>query len=161
MVHYFPSLGGVGLIRTIAVVGANVAGRELAARAARAGYRTILEDLTGFQRNALAADPALQRVELASSLEEAAALADLILEAAPDDLESKAEVYTILDRVAPRPCIFAPTSPAWPVSEVASLTYRGPNVVGLWFEPGGIRVVGGVETSAQTLDAALEVARRL
>ena len=148
-------------IRTIAVVGAGPTGQRLAAQLAGAGYRTILEDLSGQRRRALGVDPALGRVELGEDLERVAAQADLILEAAPDDLETKFEVYTLLDRAAAPACIFAATSPAWPVGEIASLTYRGPNVAGLWILPEGHGIVAGPETSRQTLTAVAQVARAL
>ena len=148
-------------IRTILVVGAGPVGRRLAGWAAGAGYRTILEDLSGHWRNQLAGDPALAGVEVGQDLERVAGEADLILEAAPDDFETKFEVYTLMDRAAPPRCIFAPTSPAWPVAEIASLTYRGPNVLGLWVQPAGLEVVRGPETSKRTLAAVTEVARSL
>lgn len=145
------------MIRTITVVGAGPVGRRLAARTRRAGYRTILEDLSGQWVDRLAADPALDGVEIARDLPVAASTADLVLEAAPDDLETKLEVYTLLDRIALPHAIFAPTSPAWPVSEVASLTYRAPLVVGLWVREDDLEAVRGPETSEETWNAICHV----
>lgn len=148
-------------IRTVAVVGAGPIGRRLAGFLAGAGYRTILEDLSGHWRTQLAADPALAGVEVGQDLERVAGIADLILEAAPDNVETKFEVYTLIDRAAPPHSIFAATSAAWPVAEIASLTYRAPNVVGLWVQPEGLEVAPGPETSEQTLAAVRQVARNL
>ncbi len=144
-------------IRTIAVVGAGPTGCLLAGQLAGVGYRTILEDLSGqFRGRALAG------VEVAQDLQHVAAEADLILEAAPDDFETKFEVYTLIDRAAPPRSIFASTSPAWPVAEIASFTYRSAHVLGLWVQPDNrVEVVPGPETSADTLEAVTQVARNL
>lgn len=149
-------------IRTIAVIGASPTGCRLAGQLAGAGYRTILEDLSGHWRSRLTADPALAGVEMGQDLQGVAAEADLILEAAPDDFETKFEVYTLIDRAAPPRSIFASTSPAWPVAEIASFTYRSAHVLGLWVQPDDrLEVVPGPETSADTLEAVTQVARNL
>ena len=144
-------------IRTIAVLGASPTGCRLAAQLAGAGYRTILEDLSGQCRGRAPAG-----VELAQDLHRVAAEADLILEAAPDDFETKFEVYTLIDRAAPPRSIFASTSPVWPVAEIASFTYRSAQVLGLWVRPDDrLEVVPGPETSTDTLEAVTQVARNL
>jgi 3-hydroxybutyryl-CoA dehydrogenase len=145
------------VIRTIVIVGANAIGCRLAGQLAGAGYRTILEDLSGQYRG-----QALAGVEVARDLHRVAAEADLLLEAAPDDFETKFEVYTLIDRAAPPRSIFASTSPAWPVSEIASFTYRSAQVLGLWVQPDDrLEVVPGPETSAATLEAVNQVAQNL
>ncbi len=144
-------------VRTVTVVGAGPTGRRLASLALQAGYRTLLEDLSGQWVERLAQDPVLRGVELVRELEPAAAAADLILEAAPDDFESKFEVYTLLDRAATPGAIFAATSSAWPVAEIASLTYRPEKVAGLWVWEDRLEAVRGPETSEETWDALWRV----
>src|ERR1051326_2711258 len=107
-------------IRTITVIGAGIRGREIAQICALGGFRTILEDIlpatlrqaedeirSAFQRAIGAgeltraqADAALARIEYASSVEQAAREADLVIEAVPEELESKIEIFTLLDKVA-------------------------------------------------------------
>src|ERR1700758_5154028 len=102
-------------IRTIAVIGAGIMGRGIAHAAALGGYRTILEDiLPGALRKAETeiranlekaveigkissadADSAFGRLEYASSIEHAAREADLVIEAVPEELESKIEIFTL------------------------------------------------------------------
>jgi 3-hydroxybutyryl-CoA dehydrogenase len=142
-------------IRTITVVGAGPEGRRLAAQASRAGYRSILEDLSGHWARKVA----MPGVEVVTDLEWAAGEADLVVEFAPDDFETKFEVYTLLDRAARPAAIFASTSRAWPVDEVASLTYRAAQVLGL--APESLVLTPGVETSPETLQAVAEVTRSL
>lgn len=142
-------------IRTITVVGAGPDARRLAQQASRAGYRSILEDLSGQWAKKLH----LLGVEVVTDLEWAAGEADLVVEFAPDDFETKFEVYTLLDRAAPPATIFASTSHAWPVDEVASLTYRAEQVLGL--APESLELTPGTETLPETLQAVQEVTRSL
>ncbi|MGA8198930.1 MAG: 3-hydroxyacyl-CoA dehydrogenase NAD-binding domain-containing protein, partial [Candidatus Sulfotelmatobacter sp.] len=106
-------------VNTIAVIGAGTMGRGIAHAAAIGGYRTILEDLLpGALRRAESeiranldkavelgkvsspdADAAFRRVEYAGSVEEAAREADLVIEAVPEEMESKIEIFTLLDKV--------------------------------------------------------------
>ena len=109
----------MGQVNTIAVIGAGIMGRGIAHVAALGGYRTILEDLLP---NALrkaedeirvnldkavdlgkisagAAEAARGRLEYAGSVEEAAREADLVIEAVPEEMESKIEIFTLLDKI--------------------------------------------------------------
>src|SRR3984957_14702013 len=107
-------------VRTIAVIGAGIMGRGIAHAAALGGYRTILEDILpttlrkaeGEIRTNLDkavelgkvsksdADQAMGRLEYASSVEQAAREADLVIEAVPEEMESKIEIFTLLDKVS-------------------------------------------------------------
>jgi 3-hydroxybutyryl-CoA dehydrogenase len=200
MVHYFSPPEGAGSargrigpaasgmserIQTITVLGAGGVGRAVAYLSALAGYRTILEDLTGQVAGAaleeiraiaeeesqagrlVPADAAalVERLEPEKVLESAAAQADLIIEAAPDDLETKIEVYTIIDRAAAPRCVFASTS-LLSITEIASLTYRAPQVLGMQFAGPArqaklVELVRGLETSHDALAAVEQVARRM
>ena len=106
-------------VRTIAVIGAGIMGRGIAHAAALGGYRTILEDIlptalrkaeTEIRSNLdkavelgkvtkADADQAFGRLEYASSVEQAAREADLVIEAVPEEMESKIEIFTLLDKV--------------------------------------------------------------
>ena len=106
-------------VQTIAVIGAGIMGRGIAHAAALGGYRTILEDLVpGALRKAETeiranldkavelgkvaapdADAAFRRLEYAGSVEEAAREADLVIEAVPEEMESKIEIFTLLDKI--------------------------------------------------------------
>src|SRR5271167_244613 len=96
-------------VRTIAVIGAGIMGRGIAHAAALGGYRTILEDIpptalrkaeTEIRANLdkavelgkvtkSDADQAFGRLEYASSVEQAAREADMVIEAVPEEMESK------------------------------------------------------------------------
>src|ERR1039457_1928561 len=105
-------------IRTVAVIGAGIMGRGIAHAAALGGYRTILEDIlpnalrkaeTEIRAhldqavelgkvNATDADAAFARLEYAGSIDEAARQADLVIEAVPQEMESKMEIFIMLDK---------------------------------------------------------------
>jgi 3-hydroxybutyryl-CoA dehydrogenase len=115
----------------ISILGAG--GCWLAARAARAGYRVTLEDLmTGRRRKAaeviqthLGGSDTLQHPILyAASVEEAAREADLVIDFVPDELESKLEILSLLDRMAPPHTLFATPTRTLSIADLASCTYR-------------------------------------
>jgi len=176
----------VGTARTIAVIGAGPLGREIAQAAARAGYRTIVEDLvpsvlrrTGAELSSslaravewgkLSSDEAalaLGLLEYADCPEEAAREADFVIEALPDDLESKLEIFTLLDKVCRPGTILASNTIGFSISEIAAITYRPSQVLAMRFPVpmgGGqlIEVVRGRATDEATVTQAVEVGRRM
>ncbi len=173
-------------VQTIAVIGAGIMGRGIAHAAALGGFRTILEDiLPASLRRAeseiranldkavelgkverAAAEAALARIEFAGSVEEAARAADLVIEAVPEELESKLEIFTLLDKICRPHTILASNTSSLSVSEMAGVTYRAPKCVGMhFFNPVHkmklIEVVRALETSEDTLATALAVGRRM
>ena len=173
-------------IKTIAVIGAGTMGRGIAHAAALGGYRTILEDLLP---NALRkaeneirsnldkavelgkvsapdADSALKRIEYAGSVDEAAREADLVIEAVPEELESKIEIFTLLDKICRPATILASNTSSLSVTEIAGVTYRAKQCVGMhFFNPVHkmklIEIVRAKETDDATLAGAIEVGKRM
>jgi len=159
-------------IESIAVVGSGDLGRGIAMLAARAGYRVVLEDLTGQIDAALAylrehLDAAgLARVRPERHIEDAVREADLIIEAAPEDMETKLEIFTILDKSAPPRSFLASTTSALSVTEIASITLRTERILGMHFfapvtESPLLELVQGLETGAEAMAAAETVGRRM
>lgn len=173
-------------VRTIAVIGAGTMGRGIAQAAALGGYRTILEDLlpnalrkaegeirTNLDKavelgkvSATDAGSALTRLEYAGSVEEAAREADLVIEAVPEEMESKIEIFTLLDKVCRPPAILASNTSSLSITEIASVTYRAQKCVGMhFFNPVYkmklLEIVRALETDADTLATAVEVGRRM
>ena len=173
-------------VKTIAVIGAGIMGRGIAHAAALGGYRTILEDLvpgalrkaeTEIRANldkavelgkvtAPAADSAFQRLEYAGSVEEAARDADLIIEAVPEEMESKIEIFTLLDKICRPTTMLASNTSSLSVTEIARVTYRAKKCVGMhFFNPVHkmklLEVVRALETDDETLATAVEVGKRM
>src|SRR5437879_6347507 len=173
-------------VKTIAVIGAGIMGRGIAHAAALGGYRTILEDLLpGALRKAESeirvnldkavelgkvagadADAALQRLEYAGSVEQAAREADLVIEAVPEEMESKVEIFTLLDKICRPGTILASNTSSLSITEIASVTYRAKKCLGMhFFNPVHkmklLEIVRALETDAETIIAAEEVGRRM
>ncbi len=173
-------------VKTIAVIGAGIMGRGIAHAAALGGYRTILEDLLpGTLRKAESeirvnldkavelgkvtapdADAALQRLEYAGSVEEAAREADLVIEAVPEEMESKIEIFTLLDKICRPATILASNTSSLSITEIASVTYRAKKCLGMhFFNPVHkmklLEVVRALETDDDTLATAVEVGKRM
>jgi len=173
-------------VRTVAVIGAGSAGRAIAHLAALGGYRTILEDiLPASLRKAESEIPsnleqaieqgtirkedaasALSRLEYASTVEEAARQADLVIEAVPDELESKLEIFVLLDKICKPDTILVSNTRSLSISEIASVTYRPRKCVAMRFanpvhEMKQIELVRTPETDAETITTCTELARRM
>jgi 3-hydroxybutyryl-CoA dehydrogenase len=173
-------------IRTVSVIGAGIMGRGIAHVAALGGYRTILEDiLPASLRKAESeirgnldkavelgkvqkaeADAAFGRIEFAGSVEDAARAADLVIEAVPEELESKIEIFTLLDKICAPNTIIASNTSSLSITEIASVTYRAKKCVGMhFFNPVHkmklLEVVRALETDEETVQAAAEVGRRM
>jgi 3-hydroxybutyryl-CoA dehydrogenase len=176
----------VSQVQTIAVIGAGTMGRGIAYAAALGGYRTILEDLLpGALRKAQSeiranldkavelgklsaseADMAFRRVEYAGSVEEAAREAELVIEAVPEEMESKIEIFTLLDKICRPTTMLASNTSSLSVTEIASVTYRAKKCMGMhFFNPVHkmklLEVVRALETDDDTLAKAVEVGRRM
>jgi len=176
----------VAEVRTVAVVGAGIMGRGIAHAAALGGYRTILEDLlpnalrkaeteirTNLDKavelgkvNATDADAAFSRLEYAGSIDQSARDADLVIEAVPEEMESKIEIFTMLDKICRPTTILASNTSSLSVTEIASVTYRAKKCVGMhFFNPVHkmklLEIVRALETDDDTLAAVVEVGKRM
>jgi len=161
-------------------------GRGIAHAAAIGGYRTILEDLLPMalrraeseirahldkavelgKVQAPDADAAFRRLEYAGSVEEAAREADLVIEAVPEEMESKIEIFTLLDKICRPTTVLASNTSSLSITEIASVTYRARKCVGMhFFNPVHkmklLEVVRALETDDDTLATAVEVGQRM
>lgn len=173
-------------VKTIAVIGAGTLGRGIAQAAALAGYHTVLEDLlpsslrraeseiraeleAEFEQGTLSdveRSAALGRLRYADGIDEAVAEADVVIEAVPEELDSKLEIFTTLDKMAPPRTIIASVTTSLSLTELAGMTYRPQRCVGMHFTHpvSGMKlleVVRALETDEESVEAAVAVARRL
>src|SRR5437879_9885717 len=161
-------------------------GRGISNAAAVGGYRTIVEDLlpaalrraeSEIRANldkavelgkvaAPDADAAFRRVEYAGSVADAVRQADLVIEAVPEEMESKIEIFTLLDKICRPTTILASNTSSLSITEIASVTYRAKKCLGMhFFNPVHkmklLEVVRALETDDDTLATAVEVGKRM
>jgi 3-hydroxybutyryl-CoA dehydrogenase len=118
-------------IRRVAVIGAGVAGRSFALACAGAGFHVVLEDVMPANLRKAEADYAdlsqrgtAGRLELALTVEDAVREADVAVDFVPDELESKLEIFSMIDRMAPPKTILCTPSYALSITDLASCVYR-------------------------------------
>lgn len=173
-------------IRTIGVIGAGTMGRGIAYAAAFGGYRTVLEDVSPEMREQGAAyvsqtleegvsrgkvtpqqkESALGNLTTARSVEDVCREADLLIEAVPEEMEVKLEIFTIFDKFAKPGAILASNTSSLSITEMASITFRAEDCIGMhFFNPVPkmklLEIVRALETSEATLQACVEVGRRM
>jgi 3-hydroxybutyryl-CoA dehydrogenase len=173
-------------VNTIAVLGAGTMGRGIAYAAAVAGYRTVLEDIAsqvldkaldsirqsldeGIARGKVTLEQkgkALELISIAKSVEEAACEADLVIEAAPEDMSLKLGVFQTLSRVASKRTIFASNTSSLSITELSAVVENPGRCIGMhFFNPVPkmklLEIVCALETSDEAIAACREVGRRM
>ena len=173
-------------IKTIGVIGAGTMGRGIAYAAAFGGYRTVLEDVSpemleqgsafisqaleeGVARGKVTPEQktkALANLTTSRSVEDLCREADLLIEAVPEEMEVKLEIFTIFDKFAKPDAIMASNTSSLSITEMASITFRAENCIGMhFFNPVPkmklLEIVRALETSEATLQACVEVGRRM
>ena len=172
-------------MKRIGVVGAGAMGAGIAQVAALAGLEVLLYDVgaapleTGLsriqagverlmQRGRLSAEAgaaALERARGTTALAEFAAV-DFAVEAAPESLDLKRQLFGQLDRICRPGVILATNTSSLAVTEIAAATGRPDLVVGMhFFNPVPlmklVEVIRGARTSAEAAQATTELAVRL
>ena len=170
-------------IETIAVLGAGNMGHGIAEVAALAGYEVRMRDINeefvqnGYDNiewslNKLAekdqltqeeADGALDRITPLVDVEAAVGEADVVIEAVPEKMEIKKDVYTDVEQHAPDEAIFATNTSSLSITELSEVTERPEQFCGMHFFNPPIRmqlveVITGAHSSDETLDTIEELA---
>jgi 3-hydroxybutyryl-CoA dehydrogenase len=166
----------------VAVVGSGLMGAGIAQVAATAGHQVVLRDVTDqalergvagvrtsldrfVAKGKLSAEDAagaLERITTTADLD-AAADADIVVEAVFEKVEIKHEVFRELDRICRDGAVLATNTSAIPVTQIAAVTQRPESVVGThFFSPVPMmalcELVRGYKTSDATLAAARDFA---
>jgi 3-hydroxybutyryl-CoA dehydrogenase len=170
----------------IAVLGAGTMGHGIAQVCAMAGHDVALADATdelaqrgvsrvrgnleeGVRRGKLeqaAVDEGMRRLQATSSLEDAAADADVVIEAVPERLDLKQDVLIRAERAAPEGSMLATNTSSLSIGEMQQWLARPHDFIGLhFFNPVHINrlleVVRGPQTSGGTVQRALQLAEEL
>jgi 3-hydroxybutyryl-CoA dehydrogenase len=178
--------GGIDQIRHIVIVGAGAMGSQIGMLCALSGFEATITDLQGDaldraehelrqrltrdvekgRRTRDEVDGAFGRVVFSTDLTTAATTADYVIEAAVEKLDVKRQLFADLDRLAPPPAILATNSSSIVSSRIADATGRPDRVCNLhFFNPAlvmtCVEVVRGPDTSDETVQVTVELARRL
>ena len=171
-------------VNNIAVLGVGIMGSGIAQVAAASGFRVVAVDPAEPARDKAAQNMArslkklaekgklsctpeevTERITWSGDLEQARE-ADFVIESVPEVMELKRDVLRRVDAVCRPEVILASNTSQFSITALASATGRPERFIGMhWFNPAAImrliEVVRGLETSDATLEAALEVCRRL
>jgi 3-hydroxybutyryl-CoA dehydrogenase len=173
-------------VKTIAVIGAGTMGQGIAYAAAIGGFQTILEDVNdsilkkamewirtafdeGVQRGKVepsVRDAALSRISTSCAVEEAIRDAELLIEAVPEELEMKLELFTIFDKFAKPGAIFASNTSSLSISDFTDIVIARDRCIGMhFFNPVPkmrlVEIIRTPHTSDTTLKTCIEVAQRM
>jgi 3-hydroxybutyryl-CoA dehydrogenase len=178
-------MGRAPSVERIGVIGAGTMGAGIAQVAALGGYETRLHDPVpealetgiGRLRRALTkgaskgmwteheADEAGSRVGATTSLGDLCEC-DLVIEAAPEDLELKRDLFTALADACGPHAILASNTSSLPITEIAAGVPRRERVVGMhFFNPPAlmklVEVVATADSTPAALEATTEVGKRM
>ncbi|MFC0525203.1 3-hydroxybutyryl-CoA dehydrogenase [Pontibacillus salicampi] len=172
-------------IQTVMVIGAGQMGAGIAQVCAQAGFQVKLNDL---QEEALAKGKAgiekrltravekgrigeEERTKVLSNLAVSTTLADahdcdLVIEAIVENMDVKKKVFTELDTHAPKHAILASNTSSLPITDIASVTNRADQVIGMHFmNPVPVmklvEIIRGLQTSDETYEAIQDMTKQL
>jgi 3-hydroxybutyryl-CoA dehydrogenase len=173
-------------VRKITVIGAGTMGHGIAQVAASCGLKTQLHDVSdeaieagmasidanlkkGVDRGKVTAEvreATLGLLTAAPDLEAAVGDSDLIVEAAPEDLELKLSLFARVSAVAPTDALLASNTSSLSIDRIAEACKRPGRVLGMhFFNPVHLmpllEIVRGRRTDSEAVETALEVAARM
>lgn len=173
-------------IERLTVVGAGSMGHQIAMLGALAGYETNLQDISQDALNTAqtkhtdimekwvkkgkiskeVSRKAFQKLHFTTDLQEAAAEADLVIEAVVEKLDVKRQVFARLDEIVPSHAILATNSSTIVSSLIADVTSRPEKVCNMhfFFPPlvmDCVEVVKGEHTSEATATIAMDVCDKM
>ena len=172
-------------IKTVMVIGAGQMGSGIAQVCAQAGFQVILNDmkdeffergLTTITKN-LARDvekgrkteqektDILARITKSLAMEDAKN-ADIIIEAAVENMEIKQSIFKQLDIIAPAHAILATNTSSLPITEIAAVTNRPEKVIGMHFmNPVPVmklvEIIRGLATSDEVYESVAEMTKHI
>ena len=161
-------------------------GRDIAHAASLGGFRVMLQDVNSeMLENALegireemqraverdrlddgAMREGLERIAPTESLKEAVEEADFVIEAVPEEMELKLEIFGRLDERCPERAVLATNTSTMSPTEIAAATRSPERCIAMhFFNPAHkmklVELVRGLETADETVEVARNVAERM
>ena len=172
-------------IQKVMVIGAGQMGSGIAQVCAQAGYEVILNDMKDefFERGLntitknLARDvekgrkteeeksAVLARMTKSLTIEDAKDV-DIIIEAAVENMDIKQSIFKQLDEIAPKHAILATNTSSLPITEIAAVTKRPEQVIGMHFmNPVPVmklvEIIRGLATADEVYETVAEMTKQL
>ena len=173
-------------VSIVAVIGAGIMGRGIAHVAALGGFQTVLNDVSDellqkaqsrIRQDLHKAvsigkltdsdmDAALGRLTLDNNLERAAESAELVIEAVPEKMELKLDIFSRLDQACANQAVLASNTSSLSITEMAAATRRPHQFIGMhFFNPVHkmklVEIIRGLETDDDTFAIAETVSRKM
>jgi len=173
-------------VKTVAVLGAGTMGHGIAHAALTAGYDTVLYDISdaAVDKGRAAIDAVIaksvalgkasdadaaamrQRLRTSTSVADAVANADIVIEAAPEKIDLKLTLFKATESAAPAHAVFASNTSALSITEMAAVLDQPGRLGGMhFFNPVHrmklIEVVKALDTTPDTIEVMEEVARKM
>ena len=161
---------GNGIAHTFAQTGFKVNLVDVSEEALAKGVKTITANLDRIiAKGSLTEEQkteTLNNISTFTKLEDAAGSADLIVEAATENIDLKLKIFKQMDDLAPENCILATNTSSISITKIASVTKRPAKVIGMHFmNPVPImklvEIIKGYSTSKETFDAVYEMSKTL
>ncbi|CUA80345.1 3-hydroxybutyryl-CoA dehydrogenase [Anoxybacillus suryakundensis] len=163
-------LMGSGIAQSLAMGGKTVYLYDVSEAALEKGMKSIQKSVSRFVKagklQEQEATAILARIQTETNLQEAVKEADVVIEAVPEHLPLKKQVFEQLDRYAKQEAILATNTSELSVTAIAAATKRPSQVIGMhWFNPAPvmklIEIVKGVATSEQTIEAIQQLSESI
>lgn len=173
-------------MKNITVIGAGTMGNGIAHVFAQYGYQVVICDISEKAlQKAMATieknlgrmvekgkiSPEIQQQSMAristhTSIAEAVKSAQLIIEAATENLELKLKIFKELDQYAPESCILATNTSSISITKIASVTSRPHSVIGMHFmNPVPVmrlvEIIRGYSTTTEVCASIVEITKNI
>lgn len=173
-------------MKNIVVIGSGVMGRGIAYVSAIGGFYTTLVDISreqltraereidsifekGLARNKITAadmEAGKNRLTYSVSLAQHVSAADLVIEAVPEVMDIKKNIFEVIDQHAPEHCCFATNTSTMSPTEIGSFTKRPDKVIAMhFFNPVQkmplVEIIKGLETSEETAQSIKRAAEQM
>jgi 3-hydroxybutyryl-CoA dehydrogenase len=161
---------GHGIAQVAAAMGTEVRLFDAIAGSARAGVERIAKNLAKAvelgKLDSAARDAALARIRAIDALADACASVDVAIEAVPEKIDVKRDIFGQLDRATPAHALLATNTSSLPIAEIASAVREPARVIGMhFFNPVHlmklVEVVRHPRAGADYLALAVALAQRM
>ncbi len=174
------------MIQTIAVIGAGTMGNGIAHVFAQNGFKVNLIDVSQQQldkalltiqkslerqvtKNIITEEEkliALQSLTVITSLTAGVEQADLVIEAASENVDLKLKIFKEIDQGAPQHCILASNTSSISITKIAGATKRPEKVIGMHFmNPVPlmklVEIINGLATDKEITKQIIEITKKL